>query len=331
MTQPVYRQVIDEDTGAIQYVPVGNDVPPSPPPKMSTEAGNGSKQVDNDPDGKRSEQKRFEDAVDKLKKELGSAEMSFETDPKMTDLFKQLQDNNKRLRFKTRLQSGKLDTRQLTRYKTSDKLFKQKSIKHKDYQFTIMLDTSGSMGGSKIRTAVESIYRLATTLDELKIPTAVVGMNLEVQLLKGFDQPFDMEDFANRLIDNFNGTYDGDQNCGGTHEYVAYTETLDYIKAHSGAKTHNVVFVLSDGEPGGGRRYVPVNFGEERLVDLHAPSYIGSDSIDNLRAFWLRQSVATPYGIGIRSSANQVPNNRQLEDVTKLPAMMGRLLQEILL
>src|SRR5690606_10558183 len=64
---------------------------------------------------------------------------------KLVEVMQGLEDNNKKLRYATRLQTGKLDGRRLTAYKTSDKLFKKKAIKHKDYQFTILVDTSGSM------------------------------------------------------------------------------------------------------------------------------------------------------------------------------------------
>jgi len=321
--QITYTQVVDEKSGEIKYVP---NTPPPPPP----------------PDDEEGDDADSDEKEDRLFDPFRNAVEDIIIDDKLTEILARLEDNNKRLRYANRLQNGKLDGRRLCAFKTSDRLFKKKAIKHKNYQFTIMVDTSGSMfegddgdyseseealANCKLAVATKSVVRVVKALEDLKIPVSVVAMNNETRLLKPFDSKFDIKEFMARLKKNVMGSGDdGKENMGGTEEMVAYKETVAYIDRNTKGKTVNVVLVLSDGAPGGKDRDVTVIMeGEPYLVEP-----LGS-RIDALKSYWTKQTKVDVYGIGIMSSAGQIPRSRRLDSVEKLPEVISNLIQEIIM
>lgn len=352
-----YTQEIDEKTGAIKYVP---NNPPTPPPSDSKNdgkdgsngdgknaGGQAGKQGEGDgttsaPTGKHGGKPTYaheSDANDIFTDMINH--VNFSANDKMAELLKRLEDNNKRLRYDTRIENGKLDGRRLTAYKTSSKLFKKKAIKHKNYQFTIMLDTSGSMfgdednctdydnnhKGSKINIGVSSIAQTVKALEELKLPVAVIAMNYKVDLLKPYGEKWNENKFCDTLQRNMVGkAKSGMDPMGGTDESVAYDETLKYISEHSDQKTNNIVIVLSDGEPNSSGGQVDCTFEGEMYQVNSRPS-----NTNDLRKYWEQQSLVTPYGIGLLSGARQLPRSQRLNHIDKLPELMSNLIQEILL
>lgn len=345
MNQPdiKYRQAIDEKTGEIKYIP---DTPPQQPPEQNQEEEGNSKsaqrvmnEVKND----------FDKAVRAHDK--GEGNFFDLKDERLSKILEQLEKNNKKLRYDRRLQLGKLDGRRLTAYKTSDRLFKKKAIKHNDYQFTILLDTSGSMFGngdnewvpeeSKIRVAVESIVRITRALEEVNIPVAIIGMNNETRLVKSFDEEFDFKTVIDRLRLNMCGqTSDEDEsdtvNCAGTSEMVAYQRAVEYMHANSKTKkTKNVAFVISDGEPNicwdETPAYMNVKDDDDCKRYESNPGGVSGDNHENLRAFWNRHQDISVYGFGIKSDARQVPRSKRIEDTKILPEVMSNIVQSIML
>lgn len=353
-----YTQEIDEKTGAIKYVPSN---PPTPPPSDSENdgkdgsngdgknaGGKGGGQGDGEsdgtfaPTGKHGGEPSYahdSDANEYFADMINHVE--FSANDKMAELLKRLEDNNKRLRYDTRIENGKLDGRRLTAYKTSSKLFKKKAIKHKNYQFTIMLDTSGSMFGdendrtdeanhhktSKINIGVSSIAQTVKALEELNLPVAVVAMNYKVDLLKAYGEKWNENKFCDTLQRNMVGkAKSGMDPMGGTDESVAYDETLKYISEHSDQKTNNIVIVLSDGEPNSSGGQVDCTFEGEMYQIQSRPSHT-----DSLRKYWEQQTLVVPYGIGLLSGARQLPRSQRLNHIDKLPELMSNLIQEILL
>jgi hypothetical protein len=155
-------------------------------------------------------------------------------------------------------------------------------------------------------------------------------MNCETRLIKEFGTKFNFDDFMYRMKHNIFGKTHRVYNMGGTNEMVAYKETIAYINRNAArSKQSNIVLVLSDGEPGGESGDRPV-FMEDQIKQLRGNNN-GDDRIDSLLHYWERQGMVTTYGIGIMSSAKQIPRSKRLDKVDELPAFMANLIQEIIL
>lgn len=314
-----YTQVIDEKTGEIKYVP---NVPPTPPP-----AQGGGTEADPPTDEEREVEKEgFGNSID------------FDTDEHLTEELQNLLANSKRLRYNRRLQSGKLDGRRLSSYRTSDRLFKKKAIKDRNYQFTFLMDTSGSMihdtdGKTKIQMACEAVAKTVKSLEAIKMRSSVFSMNNACELVKDFETTIDDVKFKKDIVRTMGTSFtnnDGENisRWGGTFEWCAYEQTVAYLTKHSKPGITNVVIILSDGAPGGsGDECLVVIDGEERLVEAHGEN----DSNSTLAKFWERQAPTLAFGIGINSKASQVPVNKQISDITTLPSVLSNLLTELML
>lgn len=302
-----------------------------------------------------------------IKKEqdrLAERYFDFTPNHKLEELLGNLEANNKKLRYAKRLQGGKLDGRRLTAYKTSDRLFKKKAIKHKDYQFNILIDTSGSMFHDSLMTAMSAVAKTVKAIESLGMPVAVWSMNLATGLVKDYNEEFNDETFKRNMVimgggmiaDRDRNTHLSDKEyaaemeaimndktsqslsntkirgiesfAGGTIENVAYEQSLAYSKAHSTAKTKPVFIVLSDGEPGGDLNQVPLLIGD-KIEYVQMPE--GGNDVSDLRRWWEKRATElTVYGIGIFSSCGQVPNNQTINDLEKLPEVMSDLVQQII-
>lgn len=323
--QLMYTQVMGEN-GEIKYVPVN---PPKPPQQMGGDkAGGRNRNID-------------DDELEHIKQRIGKT--TFSVNDKLTEVLVNLTENSKRLRYNKRLQTGKLDGKRLTAYKTSDRLFKQKAIKEKHYQFTFLIDTSGSMLGgmgddeegehsTRIQMSLEAVFSTAASLEQMGIRNSIFGMNNSFRLFKGFDEDLDASKLLDDTLHAIIGTYDDDggtvDNAGGTSEWVAYEQAVEYISQHSDPKITNVVIIISDGEPGGagGTTQVIID-GEEKFVD-HDGS---KDRCSSLAQFWLKRPDILAFGLGIGRKAKQVPTNKQIDDIKKLPEVMGNLLTELMM
>lgn len=332
-----YTQVIDEKTGEIKYIP---NTPPTPPQAYANMAGD----KDSERTGEKPKRVRVNPGAEKQLREEIFDKLDLKLNDKLTDVLVNLSENAKRLRYDKRLQAGKLDTKRLTAYKTSDRLFKKKAIKDKHYQFTFLLDTSGSMGHSdddgitRIQVATEALVQTMQALEDpqINIRSSVIGMNNAVMLLKDFEQKLDTHDFVENIIESLCGDASNDEDSdkvfmGGTSEMVAYREALDYIRKNtSNPKTTNVVIVLSDGAPGASFGPTPVYMdGNQELREVELDDSQNSTSV--LRAFWERNNEVMCFGLGIQSQAKQIPVNRQINKVKDLPHVMGNLLTELMI
>lgn len=301
------------------------------------------------------------DEVRNDREEYEEEYFDFKENAKLNELLTGLEANNKKLRYSKRLQKGKLDGRRLTAYKTSDRLFKQKAIKHKDYQFNILIDTSGSMFYSELMTAMSAVAKTVKAIEQLNMPVAVWSMNYALGLVKDYDETFDDERFKENMLIMSSGVVIDRENqslsdseveqeiaemqngqltlgntnlrglnhfTSGTIENVAYEQSLAYSKANSGPKTKPVFIVLSDGEPGGHLSKVPVLMGDT-VEYVEMPDT--DNDVNSLRRWWEKRATElTAYGIGIYSSCGQVPNSQTINDLEQLPEVMSDLIQQII-
>jgi len=348
-----YTQIVDEKTGEIKYVPVN-------PPKQADSPENGEakgkkkKQSSwqSKPGGGRDHSSPYEGTREN---KYGGEDYDeivergdFKVDNHLTDMFRNIQANNKRLRYDKRLQSGKLDGRRLTAYKTSDRLFKKKAIKHRDYQFTIMVDLSGSMFGSKndrepenileskMAIALSSVVKLSHSLEDANLRVAVVGMNNAVGLVKSFNEEVNDEAILGRFrtLVTSNDDEQGEAFMAGTSEAVAYEETVKYIMANTPPKRENVVIVLSDGAPGidYNLENTPVVFeGKFKRTPSNIMKSEYSRNTDVLYRYWERQKAVKVFGIGIMHKATQIPNAKLVNSLDDLPRVINSLVENVLM
>lgn len=346
MTQDTkYTQIVDDKTGEIKYVP---ESPPTPPPSPP---GKGNGNAEKDEERQRMEE-RIRDDVEQENEELldeGMGEKLLKADSyeRVKRILEGIRANNKRLRYNKRLTRGKLDSSRLYTVATSRpedlRLYKQKAIRDREYQFTFLVDTSGSMfdqggndnGDSRIKVAMESIIQSASALESIGYKTAVVAMNLSLSLVKRFDEEFDANKVFNATMDNMMSAskrYEGNEtegspSCAGTNEKVGYNLTLDYIAKHTPPKTENVLMIFSDGEPNTEGDIVRVDGfdgPEERYIPNEHANY------NELREILERQKLAKVFGFGIQSSAQQVPNSRRIDTTADLPKAVSDMVQKVI-
>lgn len=95
--------------------------------------------------------------------------------------------DNKYDRFVKNRKTGKLDTKSLYKINTSDKLFKRREArKNKHYSVLLLVDTSGSMSGSKLTMASEAADRLSMHLSQIGIENAVYSFDAGITEIKPF-------------------------------------------------------------------------------------------------------------------------------------------------
>lgn len=100
--------------------------------------------------------------------------------------------DNKYDRFVKNRRSGKLDTRGLYRINTSARLFKRREErKNKHYAVSLVVDCSGSMGGTKIEMAAESAKKLSYHLSKMEIPHNIIIFHGTVEELKPMNKKYD--------------------------------------------------------------------------------------------------------------------------------------------
>lgn len=335
--QTKYTQIIDEKTGEIKYIP---ENPPTPPPPKESD----SKEESDEARSKRQKKESIDPETENyfiknIKDKLDPVNIS--VDDKLVEILERLELNSRKLRYDRRLQNGKLDGRRLSAFRVSDRLFKKKAIKHRDYRFVFMMDTSGSMfqdvhgnpgsEESKLKVSIETVLKMTSSLQSLNIKVAVIAMNESINLTKSFDEELNVEQFLDRTRLNVCGYLDrnSNANCGGTSEYIGYKSAIDYCARTATPKNKDVFFVLSDGEPGAGRENTPVTMedGVEKLV----PVDYNKNKTTILKAFWERNNHLLAYGIGMLSDAEQIPQSKRLDNIEKLPDVISGLIQQIML
>ncbi len=242
---------------------------------------------------------------------------------KVSDVLRQLQENNKKLRFHKRLKAGKIDVHSLVNYRTSDKLFKVKAIKDYDYGFTVILDTSGSMiSTDKLGNAIKAIDEISIALKAVNIPLSIYGVNASLMLHKKPDEEISLDELKKRLAIQLAGV----NWAGGTNEMAA--TKLIYEQIMKAPHKKNIVIVLSDGQPNteGSRMPTYINGYWESNDSLD-----GQNRCEYIADFWRRAKGVNVYGIGLRSHCEQVDRHMMLNDLDELPTLIGKLVEEVIL
>lgn len=243
------------------------------------------------------------------------------------------------------LTRGKLDTGNLSRLAAGDdRIFKRK-IEHRtrDVAVELVVDCSGSMGGSKIQTAMATAWIMAEVLQKLGISHEIIGFTtgwmqdqrdrdlwdeyqdgvragrhfdraepLHYPIFKSFDERFGIEQKKRMCSFPYvRGAMSG--NCDGESVQYAYERLCK--AALKGKPKGRMMIVLSDGMPACGVDGYKLNAHLKHVVNR-----IEADGVNIV-------------GIGIMSdSVSQFyRKNIKLDNVEELPGLILNQLRDVLL
>jgi hypothetical protein len=232
--------------------------------------------------------------------------------------------------------SGRLHTAALHRITLGDdRAFRRKQVNHsKDTAVTLLVDCSGSMGGSKFQTAMLAAYALSLTLDRVGIKHECLGFttgndyDLYEEIKKEQDrtglsfsrhEPLYMpifKQFEERVTPQVKARF------AVAERQISLANNIDGESVEVAAgrlmqrrETRKILIVLSDGQP---------NFyGDTRAGAQHLKKVVKE----------LPKKGVEPIGIGIedRSVKSYYPKFVVLDDVEQLPAQVMKELQTILM
>ena len=155
-------------------------------------------------------------------------------------------------RFSTHHKRGKLDTGRLWAGTTSERVFRQPTEKQNpEANIIILIDASGSMGGTRSRYAADAAVVFAEVFDNIKgVSFEIVDFNSQyggtagktlIRVRKAVSAPINQVTKAN-IATPFSGSENSDGN--------ALDWCVNRVRRSFGAGA-NLVFVISDGQPAG--------------------------------------------------------------------------------
>lgn len=154
-----------------------------------------------------------------------------------------LKDNMLKRRVGSKL-TGTLSGKHLYKAITNGRCFSKKdSIGDKKYNIVLLYDCSGSMHGSRLKLAAQSIAQMYEDLSDI-VNLKVLGFNKKVITLIDWEDSFNPDNWQNELYDKarrFMNQTGGDNVDGG----AIYQATQDLKKKHG----ENIIIVFSDGQP----------------------------------------------------------------------------------
>lgn len=146
------------------------------------------------------------------------------------------------------LSQGKIDSKNLYKYNTSDNLFysNKYEIKESDLAFGIILDASGSMNGDKIADGKVSMVLLHETLRALNINHAIIDHTAKGHHSCIIRKYHDFKESKNYDISKSYGIMDIVSREGNNDAGALYYMEQALLKTHNKDK---ICIIFSDGEP----------------------------------------------------------------------------------
>lgn len=160
-------------------------------------------------------------------------------------------------RFSTHHKRGKLDTRRLYAHTSSDRLFKKDKVRPVfNLNCLILIDASGSMGGSRASNAAKAAVTLAEAMEKVGAEYEIVDFNSSNGAVAGFECGATYINVRKNFNEALGTTtkqqivtpFAGSQNSDGW----AVKWAIERVKSYDltgGAQ--NMVFIISDGQPAG--------------------------------------------------------------------------------
>ncbi|QOC57913.1 hypothetical protein phiK7B1_058 [Pseudomonas phage phiK7B1] len=243
------------------------------------------------------------------------------------------------------LRKGKLSSNNLYRLTAGDDHIYKNKIEHKTREIAVSLvvDCSGSMGGSKIHTAMCSAWVLADVLGRLGVDCEIMGFTtgdlysvrskdlykemcdahaagqefdrcepLRLPMFKTFQEKFSIE-VKKRMASYAHVQSSMASNIDGESVQYAFESLCRH--ANKGKKKGKMMIVFSDGQPAGGVPGAKLNAHLKMIVDR------------------IEKSGTNIVGVGIMSNAVQhfYRKNVKLDNVEELPGIVLKQLRDALL
>jgi hypothetical protein len=175
---------------------------------------------------------------------------------------------------------------------------------HRSYNFSLLLDESGSMAGEdKAFNLKCAAVLFMEVLERLKIDYEVAGFHSTHIVHKEFGEELDFNTKDERMIE-----VEGAIGAGMTHDVEAINMALDRISQQSGAE--RIIIVITDGE-GNGSGSMP-------------------DAIERARREGI-YLIGVGIGDGMAVVAEQYDTYVQVENVNNLPSAIARIIEQIIL
>ncbi len=140
--------------------------------------------------------------------------------------------DNRYDRFVAKRRSGKLNFKGLSKIGHSDKVFKRKEEReNKDYSIALLVDCSGSMRGSKAKTAFEAAQKLSKHLASAKINHTVFGFNMPTVQLKPWSVAYDprIGEKLRFILDKLYAAY-GEKKIDGMYPYLGHNMDVKNVR-----------------------------------------------------------------------------------------------------
>lgn len=156
-------------------------------------------------------------------------------------------------KFEGRYKTGKkLNQRRMYKPKTGDYRIFQRRVEanKKDYEFSLLVDSSGSMTGYGVHQAIKSMILFAHVLNKLDIPYSIHNFHSTYEMNKTTDQKSSVKaisSVAKRIWDRTYGLIDGG---GGTNATGGVIKTSAYMATSE--RTKKFMFTFTDGSPNDG-------------------------------------------------------------------------------
>lgn len=147
----------------------------------------------------------------------------------------------------TGLSNGRLDVKNIHKYKTSSDIFYNNTykIKESDLGIGIVLDMSGSMSGEKIKNGKAALILLHEVLLKLKINHSIIGHNSNKYQQCNIFKFYDFKEYRNKIRKAYNlvNAHVSSCNCDSGALYYMYRQ-LKRIQ-----NKDKICIIFSDGEP----------------------------------------------------------------------------------
>lgn len=155
--------------------------------------------------------------------------------------FNRILKDNKFDRYTGRFRTGELNKRRLYKWKSQDYRIFQRRVErqNKDYAFSILMDTSGSMQGTQGTESMKGVVLMSEVLNRCKVPYEVAFFSSGHQFGKEFNQPLSRAKVGQAATAVWGG---------GTDIYEPFKNIVEHMAGRK--ERHKVVVVLTDGEVG---------------------------------------------------------------------------------
>ncbi len=167
---------------------------------------------------------------------------------RLTRMLNYLKRTEQQVKWVGNQRRGKLNMKKLYRAKMGNRRVFKKKIESTDtirsFAFSIVIDTSGSMAGSRLANTTRGMIILAEVFKDMGIPFEIITFDSGAEVIKSFDGSFDKK--VEQTIGGL-PSYDG----GGTN----LDRGLKLMKLKERTERNKICIVLTDGGVGDSHGY----------------------------------------------------------------------------